>query len=374
MDSSEVYRIIEFISNLNSKNLPWNVIGLAVAIISLFLTYIWNKQSEKEHKKIIDTVKNNNQTEKVKNNKQIEKTTTEQKKLQTDITIIRIILTIAIVILLSSILFTFYKTTQIPPDTYTPPPNTYTIPKPKIDKPDTYKASENSFIITEIEFANTDYDDSIINSYSTDAKFRSSKLKFLSPQITYTSSISGYKDLYFKIIKPNGDLETGLSSQNEYTYKHSLFVSQGKNKKNKLSGWGSREGGTYKSGNYVFEIWNENKKLYTGRFYVKDDAPTPQSPKTTNIAISYPGDPYGCLLPIRVTIAGQTFIPQGGTLFFVNNIPIGQHSYTIEGTITCAYIGSCEAFGSGKIDVQSYKVFAVRWANSSFGRCNIWLE
>jgi len=287
-----------------------NIIGLAIAIISLIFAYNWDKQSGKEHKKILETV---------------------ESKQQED--------------------------------------------PPKINQP----VSENNFTITQIEFANTDEDNNIINFYSTEAKFKSSKLKFLSPRITYTSSFSGYKDLYIKVIKPDGTIKTGSSSQNEYSYKHSISISPGENQKAKLSGWGNNDGGSYKPGNYIFEIWNEDKKLYTERFYVYGDtlSPLPDSPqpttKTTTIYIGYPGDPYGCQLPITITIAGQTFIPQG-IMFIVNDIPIGQHPYTIDGTITCTYIGHCRAFGSGNIYVQPYRTFAVKWINDGPAKCRIWLE
>lgn len=101
---------------------------------------------------------------------------------------------------------------------------------------------------------------------------------------------------------------------------------------------------------------------------------TPPPPKTTKITISYAGDPYSCLLPINITISGQTFMPQG-FMFFVDNIPLGQHPYTIQGTITCAYIGTCIASGSGTINVQPDKAsFTLGWTNNGPGSCNVWLN
>lgn len=390
------------------------ILGLAVAIISLFFAYRWNKQSEKEHRKIIETVKSNQQEETSKNLK----TATPNPNKQTSTAAIILIIEIFFILIFIIVIFNkitsstdvdnekklcnsgFHNVCHSIANDYAENKDyckakyyyekacaggiaeaCNKVKESKCNAKDTLKTPENTFIITGIDFANTDKDNNIVNFYSAEAKFKSSKLKYLSPRITYTSSFSGYKVLYLKIINPDGTIETDSSSPSEYTYKYSLFISPGENQKAKLPGWGNDGGGSYKPGNYIFEIWSEDKKLHTERFYVNGDTPSPPPPasppptaETTTIYIGYPGDPYGCLLPIAITIAGQTFIPQGTASFIVNNIPIGQHPYTIDGTITCAYIGSCKAYGSGNIYVQPYRTFAVKWINDGPAKCRIWLE
>jgi len=141
----------------------------------------------------------------------------------------------------------------------------------------------NPFTITNVEFYLSDGEG---NNGSYSKEFQAHQIKFINFTITYdnTGFFSGNKDLYIKVIRPDGSLISASSSPSGYSYKYSLPVSSGeKGKKASISGWGSKEGGTYnKDGNYAFEIWSEDKKLYSSSFYVKADA----------IPITYEGQTY----------------------------------------------------------------------------------
>jgi hypothetical protein len=128
----------------------------------------------------------------------------------------------------------------------------------------------HAFAITNVEFSNTENDGRLIGSYGTE--FRTEQLKYLTPRITYdnTGSYKGVKDLFVKIIKPDGSVERASSSPSGYTYKDSLNVQSGKKgEKVSLTGWGNSKGGSYSGGTHTFEIWCEGKKLYGAKFNIK---------------------------------------------------------------------------------------------------------
>lgn len=90
----------------------------------------------------------------------------------------------------------------------------------------------------------------------------------------------------------------------------------------------------------------------------------------TTIGIVYPGDQWGCNLPMTITIGDKSFTPQGNSVT-VSDIPIGQQKYIIQGNINCPYIGNCTAFGEGYINVQPNSTFYVRWQNTGYANCTI---
>ena len=99
---------------------------------------------------------------------------------------------------------------------------------------------------------------------------------------------------------------------------------------------------------------------------------TPPPTNTTGIYIGYTGDTYGCLLPITITIGGQSFQPQGNW-FYIENIPAGNQAYQISGQVQCGIYGTCNAYGEGYLNVQPGVGYYIGWQNTAVGQCSIWL-
>ncbi len=93
---------------------------------------------------------------------------------------------------------------------------------------------------------------------------------------------------------------------------------------------------------------------------------------SATIQIIYPGDNYGCSLPITITIGDKTFNPTGNS-FQVSGIPYGPQQYTIQGQVNCLLIGNCQASGQGTIDIRENSIFYVRWQNTAYAQCTILL-
>lgn len=129
------------------------------------------------------------------------------------------------------------------------------------------KASAYMYI-KECKFANTTQNYKVIDDYG--APLYSSKLKYLCPKIYYDglSDDSNYRDLYIKIIRPNGTLKTGSTSPNGYSYKENVWITSGKNNSVELGGWGN-EDPNYEKGTYTVEIWYNKKSIYSTTVQVK---------------------------------------------------------------------------------------------------------
>lgn len=115
--------------------------------------------------------------------------------------------------------------------------------------------------ITDCKFANTTKDSKIIDDYG--ATLYSKKLLYLCPKLYYKGLLqeSEYKDLYIKIINPDGSVKKGTTSPAGYSYKESIWVSPGSNNIG-LSGWGN-DTPNYEKGTYTVEIWYNKKAIYT---------------------------------------------------------------------------------------------------------------
>lgn len=102
--------------------------------------------------------------------------------------------------------------------------------------------------------------------------------------------------------------------------------------------------------------------------------PVPKPPPATStyVNIIYQGDQYGCSLPVTITIGDKTFQPTSNS-YTAYDIPLGAQQYRIEGTINCAAIGGCNAFGQGTLNVRENATFAIRWQNTAYAQCSIGL-
>lgn len=114
--------------------------------------------------------------------------------------------------------------------------------------------SEVPFIITKMEVANVEYDGTIIQDYgSTIYDFKS---KYLQPRITIkTFKTSGSYTVYVRLYKDNVLQRNASSSPENYTFSRSVTLNGNSSQVETLSGWGSKNAGTWTQGSYRFEVW-----------------------------------------------------------------------------------------------------------------------
>ena len=105
----------------------------------------------------------------------------------------------------------------------------------------------------------------MINSYGS-AIF-ASDVKYLYFRASINSLVSSEKNItyHIKVINPDGSLKSGSSSPSGYSYDCSVSLKPNTNTIY-LSGWGNSSGGTYVSGTYRFEIWYNEKNIYSTEF------------------------------------------------------------------------------------------------------------
>lgn len=101
--------------------------------------------------------------------------------------------------------------------------------------------------------------------------------------------------------------------------------------------------------------------------------PEPPPPDRTQITLTYLGDMYACGLQLQVRIGDRTFTPQNN-VFQANDILEGRQSYEIDGIIQCESLGSCEARGSGTLDVVPNASYSVVWQNTEYAVCDVILQ
>lgn len=117
--------------------------------------------------------------------------------------------------------------------------------------------------IKECKFANKTEKNEIVDDYG--AVLYANKVQYLFPKIYYDglANNSDSRDLYIKIINPNGSLSSNSDiSPKGYSYKESVYVCSGEDQEAELSGWGN-EDPIYKKGTYTIEIWYNKKRIYT---------------------------------------------------------------------------------------------------------------
>lgn len=58
----------------------------------------------------------------------------------------------------------------------------------------------------------------------------------------------------------------------------------------------------------------------------------------------------------------------------MNGVETGTQQYAIRGSINCQTVGTCTAHGSGNIDVAEGRSYAITWANTALGSCDVTLQ
>lgn len=73
--------------------------------------------------------------------------------------------------------------------------------------------------------------------------------------------------LYMRMYLPSGSLDSGSSSPTGFTYKRDVTIKPGSNVY-KITGWGNKNGTSYKVGKHKYEIWLDGEKIYETTFNV----------------------------------------------------------------------------------------------------------
>lgn len=93
---------------------------------------------------------------------------------------------------------------------------------------------------------------------------------------------------------------------------------------------------------------------------------------TADITIRYTGDYMSCVLDFELRIGDKSFRPTGN-LFIARDIPLGNQEFSIVGQIGCPSAGTCQAVGSGTIDVRDGATYDVAWRNTAYAHCDVGL-
>ena len=163
------------------------------------------------------------------------------------------------------------KATKVGASTATKTPTTSTkstTKKPSTSSSQVKKAPSNSskyaakgyMEISDISFANTDTDNTIIDNY--DSKLYAKEVKYLKPRISYKGLSNEEITLNIKLIDEDGKLKTGTGSPEGFTYSKEVTVEVGTGKHIILPGWGTPKGGSYDAGLYKLEVWYKDNMLF----------------------------------------------------------------------------------------------------------------
>lgn len=116
--------------------------------------------------------------------------------------------------------------------------------------------------IKSCDFSNENEDGKEIEKFG--ATLHADRMRYLTPRIHYDGLTDSYveKEIYIKILNPDGSLKSGTKSPNGYSWKETVGVSSGNDNSKELLGWGNGETSTYSSGIYTMELWHNKKRIY----------------------------------------------------------------------------------------------------------------
>lgn len=129
---------------------------------------------------------------------------------------------------------------------------------------DTYTPPPLPFEVTNVVICNTD-GNKIITDY--DYEIKSAKSQYLKPKLTIDVKTEGTYDIYVKAYNADGNLVTGSSSPDGYSYKDSLSINK-RTKEYALTGWGSSNSGFWKTGKCRFVFYYDDRYLFSKEFFI----------------------------------------------------------------------------------------------------------
>ena len=126
--------------------------------------------------------------------------------------------------------------------------------------------------VTDVQFANCERDGTDIDVVGS--TLYAEKMRYLFPRIIYNSLMpEGHEvariELYYKVINPDGSLNSSSGSPFGYTNKATIEVIVGEENQGEwLNGWGNALTSTYEAGEYGFELYYKSRKIYEGHFHL----------------------------------------------------------------------------------------------------------
>lgn len=91
---------------------------------------------------------------------------------------------------------------------------------------------------------------------------------FIYDRINIKSHFTGSATIYVKFYRPNGELSANNNSPTGYSYSQQIELEKGKSTYTESTGWGNKNKGFWKSGQYYMEFWYNNKCFYRKGFYI----------------------------------------------------------------------------------------------------------
>lgn len=136
--------------------------------------------------------------------------------------------------------------------------------------------------IIRIDYCNVDKKGQMIDDYG--ATFYPSKMKCLQARITYDALLEETREpvIDIKVRNPNKIMVSGNNSPSGCTYSAKVRVIPGKDKTALLSPW-DNNGVSFSPGTYEFELWYNDKWLYSSTFKVEEDIKEEPQPPVTVI-------------------------------------------------------------------------------------------
>ncbi|WP_455587332.1 protein kinase domain-containing protein [Bacteroides sp.] len=134
-------------------------------------------------------------------------------------------------------------------------------------KPAAVAAAQAPITIQKINFGNFDSKGNSIGS----GNLRANSLQYLKGEMQYLPNKSNTSViLYIKLYRPNGELVTGKVSRGGYTINTKLITPNDTENiaSHMLPGWGNKACTVYSPGVYKYEIWYDNKMIYSTKIEI----------------------------------------------------------------------------------------------------------
>ena len=240
----------------------------------------------------------------------------------------------------------YYKENKPPQRKPEPKKKTNVPPPPPIRK-------DKDIIVSDVLFANTNYEGDIINDFGRTVP---SNTCYITPRITISSEFYGEESI--EIIMKNSTGETkSYSDDVEFKGKGSYI----------LTGWGSKNGGSYSGYSYVeYTIKWQGRKLWQGRVNITGNQKQEKTPTISTIKFGATTDngtlevKYGSPIPTGIAYLKPCIVVtndfHGTVTFDMEFSYTGRKNDSTTSTITIDGPGEYPLSGWGRADRQCYTI------------------
>lgn len=120
----------------------------------------------------------------------------------------------------------------------------------------------NQMRIDDVSFLNTDKSGNVL--MTEESPLYAARMRYLSEQVTYQGLVGSEQKLplLIRLFNPLGNLEVDKNSPVGFSYSTVFPVRQGLNKLMMRTGWGRADKSVFMKGTYIFELWQNGKKIY----------------------------------------------------------------------------------------------------------------